>query len=252
MSLLLATALVSSLFVGCSKEAETTNVAANSSTKETTEKTEEAPLIAFICKDLSQEWFVGTSTAMQETAKELGAKDVILFDTAMSPDKYMTALDSAISQGVDVLIVCPPDQQLSDITVQRCKEAGIKVMADDDGLIDKDGKHIAPALELDAYVVGASQGEWLAKYYADNKLADKSDTTAYMVMTMNEVSSCVPRSEGAKDTFIKNASDFPKDKIIEANYDGTSDKGFNVVAATITANPGIKNWIITAPNDEGA
>ena len=49
---------------------------------------------------------------MQETAKSLGAKDVVLFDCAMSPDKYMTALDSAISQEVDVLIVCPPDQQL--------------------------------------------------------------------------------------------------------------------------------------------
>ena len=98
---------------------------------ETVEKP--APTFAFICKDLSQEWFVGTSTSMKETAVSLGAKDVIMYDCAMSPDKYMTALDNAISQKVDVLIVCPPDQKLSQITVDRCEEAGIRVMADDDG-----------------------------------------------------------------------------------------------------------------------
>ena len=73
--------------------------------KDDTGKTgDKAPTLAFICKDLSQEWFVGTSTSMQKTAKSLGAKDVILYDCSMSPDKYMTALDNAISQKVDVLI----------------------------------------------------------------------------------------------------------------------------------------------------
>ena len=97
---------------------------------------------------------------MKETATGRGAKDVLLYDCGMSPDKYMTALDNAIAQGVDVLIVCPPDQKLSQITVQRCTEANIKVMADDDGLIDENGTHIAPALELDAYKVGEGIGEY--------------------------------------------------------------------------------------------
>ena len=33
----------------------------------------EGPTLAFICKDLSQEWFVGTSTAMLETANRPAA-----------------------------------------------------------------------------------------------------------------------------------------------------------------------------------
>jgi len=212
----------------------------------------EGPLLAFICKDLSQEWFVGTSTAMVETAKARGAKDVLLFDCAMSPDKYMNALDTAISQKVDVLIVCPPDQKLSQITVERCKEAGIKVMADDDGLIDENGVHIAPALELDAYKVGQGIGEYLANYVKENNLLADPETTAYLVMTMSEVSSCVPRSTGAVDKFKEMIPEFPDDKIIQADYDGTTDKGFNVAAATITAHPEIKTWLVTAPNDEGA
>jgi len=254
LSMVLVFMMVTALFAGCSKEEEPMEEKKETTTEAKEEEVmedEEGPLLAFICKDLSQEWFVGTSTAMKETALSLGARDMLLMDTAMSPDKYLTALDSAISQGVDVLIVCPPDQQLSAITVQRCEEAGIKVMADDDPLIDENGKYIAPGLALDAYVVGESQGEWLAAYYEENGLKD-IDTVGYLVMTMNEVSSALPRSEGAKDKFLFFTPDFPADKVIEANYDGTSDKGFNVVAATITANPEITHWILTAPNDEGA
>lgn len=212
----------------------------------------EAPTLAFICKDLSQEWFVGTSNSMLETAKARGAKDVIMYDCAMSPDKYMTALDTAISQGVDVLIVCPPDQKLSQITVERCEEAGVKVMADDDGLIDEDGKHLAPSLELNAYSVGQNVGEYLSNYVKENKIDEDYSKVGYLCMTMSEVSSCVPRSTGAVDKFTELTSDFPKEAIIEADYDGTSDEGFNVAAATITAHPEIEKWLVTAPNDEGA
>lgn len=212
----------------------------------------DGPLLAFICKDLSQTWFVGTSTAMRETAIARGAKDMLLFDCGMSPDKYITALDTAISQKVDVLIVCPPDQKLSQITVERCNAAGIKVFADDDGLIDENGVHIAPALELDSYVVGEGQGEWLANYVLENNIHSDLATTAYLLMTIKEVSSCVERSEGARDKFLSIIPDWPVDKIIEADYNGQTEMGYDVAAATITANPDIKTWIVTAPNDEGA
>jgi L-arabinose transport system substrate-binding protein len=212
----------------------------------------QGPLLAFICKDLSQEWFVGTSTAMRETAIKRGARDVLLYDTSMNPDRYMTALDTAISQKVDVLIVCPPDQKLSQITVERCRAAGIKVMADDDGLIDEAGVHIAPALELDAYKVGEGIGEYLGNYYKQNNMDANAATTAFMLMNMPEVSSCVPRSEGARDTFLKLVPGFDSRKVIRADYDGTSERGFNVAAATITANPQYTTWIVMAPNDEGA
>ena len=75
---------------------------------------------------------------------------------------------------------------------------------------------------------------------------------AYMRMTMNEVSSCVPRSEGSRDAFLAAVPDFNPDKIIDANYDGTTEQGYDVAAATITAHPEITKWLVTAPNDEGA
>lgn len=265
LATVLTAAMVLSLAACGAKEASTTETPAATNTPEQEEagqtaletageaKTDgEAPTLAFICKDLSQEWFVGTSTSMKETAIARGAKDVIMYDCGMSPDKYMTALDTAITQGVDVLIVCPPDQKLSQITVERCAEAGIKVMADDDGLIDEEGMHLAPSLELDAYRVGLGIGEYLGNYVKDNGLDADYSKVGYLCMTMSEVSSCVPRSTGAVDKFTEMITDFPAEKIIKADYDGTSDEGFNVAAATITANPDIDIWFVTAPNDEGA
>lgn len=244
ISALLITAMTTTAMIGCSGTPENTVPAK-------TVGSASGATLAFICKDLSQEWFVGTSSSMKETAIARGAKDFIMYDCGMSPDKYMTALDTAISLDVDVLIVCPPDQNLSQITVQRCKEAGIKVMADDDGLIDENGTLLAPSLELDARV-GQGIGEYLAKYVIDNGINKDYTKVSYLCMTMSEVSSCIPRSTGARDKFTEIVTDFPTDKIIEADYDGTSDKGFNVAAAAITANPDIDVWLVTAPNDEGA
>jgi len=208
--------------------------------------------IGYICKDLSQEWFQGTLNAMESKAKEMGAKEVIALDCEMNPEKCLNNLDNLIGQQVDIIIICTPDQQLSQTIVNRCDEAGIPVFADADGLI-VDGKHIAPALELDAYTVGYGIGEWLGNYVnTEMDLAADAEVVGYMRMTMNEVSSCVPRAEGARDAFLAGVPDFDTAKIIDANYDGTTEQGYDVAAATITAHPEITKWLVTAPNDEGA
>lgn len=209
-------------------------------------------VIGYICKDLSQEWFQGTLNAIEETAVGMGASEVIALDCEMDPEKCLNHLDNLIAQDVDIIIICTPDQELSQTIVDRCNVAEIPVFADADGLI-VDGKHIAPALELNAYVVGSGMGEWLAEYVnTEMDLAADGESIGYMRMTMNEVSSCVPRAEGAKDSFLAGCPDFDEAKIIDANYDGTTEAGYDVAAATITAHPEITKWLVTAPNDEGA
>jgi len=236
--LMLVVVLASVSFLACSKQDKQDN---------------KAPLVAYICKELTQEWFIGTSGAMREAVISRGARDLLLFDTQMNPDKYMEALDAVIARGdVSVLIVTPPDQQLSQVTVDRCKAANIKVLANDDGLIDQNGHYLAPAQELNAYMVGTGIGEYLGKYYNSNNMHTNYASTAFMLMDMPEVSSCVPRTDGARDKFMELVPQFEQSKIIRVAYNGTSDMGFNVAAATITANPQITRWIVMAPNDEGA
>ena len=70
-------------------------------------------------------------------------------------------------------------------------------------------------------------------------------------MTMDTVSSCVPRAEGEFDKFTELCPDFSEDNIFKADYDGTTDKGNTAAAAVITANPQIKTWMVTGANEEG-
>ena len=70
-------------------------------------------------------------------------------------------------------------------------------------------------------------------------------------MTMDTVSSCVPRAEGEYDKFTELCPDFSEDNIFYADYDGTTDKGNTAAAAVFTANPQITTWLVTGANEEG-
>ena len=167
----------------------------------------------------------------------------------MSPEEYLKDIDNAIANNAAGIVTCIPDQTLSQAAVTKCEEAGIPVVAADDAL-EVDGEKIAPWVGIDAYNIGAANGEWIANYAIDNGLVDKEDT-GLLIMTMDTVSSCVPRAEGELDKWGEMCPDFPEDRIFKADYDGTTDKGNTAAAAVITANPQIKTWLVTGANEEG-
>ncbi|MGI6776474.1 MAG: arabinose ABC transporter substrate-binding protein [Acetivibrionales bacterium] len=209
-------------------------------------------ILAGIYKALDQVWFIDEGNAARETAIAMGASDVLLIDAKMNPDTYLSALDNVITQGVSGLLVCVPDQKLSKVTVEKCNAAGIPVIACDDALQDENGNFIAPFVGIDAKQIGRDMSKWTVEYVkANNKLADPS-TTGLLLLTMDTVSSCVPRTEGQLEVWNEELPDFPKENIFKSDYNGETEKGFNAAAGTITANPQIKTWIVMTPNDEGA
>ncbi len=256
LSIILSVLLLISLISGCADNStggSSNTSSGNSSSNEVTEQPGEDKdiVIAYICKALDQQWFQGVSKAIKENAIAMGAKDVIMIDAQMNPEAYITALDNVIAQKVDGIIVVVPDQNLSRITIQKANEAGIPILADADPLIEN-GVRLAPSLELDAFLVGQQAGEWLANEVISKNLVKDPDSTGYMVLTMNTVSSVVPRSEGQLEAWNRLMPDFPQKNIFDGDYNGETEKGFNVMAATITANPQIKTWFVTAGNEEGA
>ncbi len=208
-------------------------------------------VLAYICKSLDQQWFQDVSKSLKEQALKMGAKDVIMLDARMQPDLYIAALDNVIAQNVDGIIACIPDKNLSRVTISKTKEAGIPLLADADPIIEN-GVRLAPSLELDAFLVGQQSSEWLVNHIKENNLVEDIASTGYAILTMDTVSSCVPRAEGQYEAFTRLYSEFPKEQIIKADYNGEIEKGYNVMAATITANPKYKKWFVTAANEEGA
>lgn len=210
----------------------------------------DGPVIGYICKELSQPWFARVSRALTTSCLQLGASAVTVADVEMSPINYLIALDDMISQGVDCIVVCPPDEKLGRVTAEKCAEAGIPVLADSDALYDEEGLLLAPAIALNGYKCGLAIGRWLADYLAENRI--KTGDVGFLCLTMESVTDYIPRHEGAVDGFLERIPDFPRNKIFYANYDGTSQAAFNAASAVITAYPAVRYWVAMAPNDEGA
>lgn len=206
-------------------------------------------LVYGIYKAGDQTWFIDEGKAAEKAVKDAGGEFVFV-DAKMNPEEYLKAIDNAIANKASGIVSCIPDQTMSQAVVAKCKEANIPIVAADDALQNEAGEKLAPWVGINAYIIGEANGEWLANYVKENDLAADSEV-GLLIMTMDTVSSCVPRAEGEYNKFTELVPDFDTSRIYKADYDGTTDKGNTAAAAVITANPQIKKWLVTGANEEG-
>lgn len=263
MALVTAAIMAASMVTACSSGgtettaasvAETTAASAAETTAAEAKETEAEKaggdlLVYGIYKAGDQTWFIDEGAAAQKAVEEAGGEFVYV-DAKMNPEEYLKAIDNAIANNATGIVTCVPDQTMSQAVVTKCEEAGIPVVAADDALQDASGNKLVPWVGINAYVIGEANGEWLAKYATDNNLISDPEV-GLLLMTMDTVSSCVPRAEGEFDKFTELCPDFDQNKIFKADYDGTTDKGNTAAAAVITAHPEIKKWLVTGANEEG-
>lgn len=254
-AILAVVAMVGTMLVGCGAKETATDAATEAPATEEAAVEEAAPaasgdkLVVYgIYKAGDQSWFINEGAAAQKAVEDLGGEFVYV-DAKMSPEEYLKAIDNAIANKASGIVTCIPDQTMSQAVVDKCAEANMPIVAADDALQDADANKIAPWVGIDGYVIGEANGEWVANYITDNSLV--ADDTALLVMTMDTVSSCVPRVDGEIAKFKEMLPDFAEGNIFRADYDGTTDKGNTAAAAVITANPQIKTWIVTGANEEG-
>lgn len=201
-----------------------------------------------IYKAGDQTWFIDEGAAAEAKTKELGG-ELVYCDAQMNPETCLKFVDTAISEKASGIIICVPDQTMSQAVVDKCKEAGIPVVAVDDAL-EVNGEKIAPWVGIDGYNIGLANGEWMAQYAIDNNLVDDKEC-GVLFLTMDAVSSCVPRTEGEKDKFLE-MTKFDESRIFYGDNDGTTEKGNQAATAVITANPQIKKWLVMSANEESA
>ena len=206
-------------------------------------------MIYGIYKAGDQTWFIDEGAAAEAAAKEAGY-DFTYVDAKMCPEEYLRAIDNAIANNAAGVVTCIPDQTMSQAAVDKLAEAGIPVVAADDALQTADGTKIAPWVGINAYVIGEANGAWVAEYAKANDLVNDPEC-ALLILTMDTVSSCVPRAEGEYDKFTELCPEFDTAKIYKADYDGTTDKGNTAAAAVFTAHPEITKWLVTGANEEG-
>ena len=268
VSMALAVTMIGSLLAGCgsasdsasSSSAASSSAAASSEAATDVVSTAAANSVVIIYISISfistpitiykagdQTWFINEGAAAQKAVEDAGGSFTYV-DAKMSPEECLKAVDNAIANHADGIAICVPDQTMSQAVVDKCKDAGVPVVAADDAL-ETDGKKIAPWVGIDAYAIGAENGKWLAEYANDNDLA-KDDSVGLLIMTMDTVTSCVPRAKGEIDKFEAVCPDFNTKRIFKADNDGTTDKGNTAATAVITAHPEITKWLVTGANEE--
>lgn len=264
-SIALACTLVSSVFAGCSSSASPASSAAGSTAAPASSAADAASasaasssgsakkdiVLAGIYKMGDATWFIQEGKASEAMAKQMGASKFLYIDAKSNGDTYMKALDNVITQKVDGVLVCTPDQNLSQVTVKKLKAANIPVIAVDDPLQDSKATQLSPWVGIDAYNIGASAGEYAANYIKQNNLVN-DNTCGIMYLTAETVSSCVPRTKGAQAKMKEIIPDFPSNRVFSADHDTNTESANKAANTVITAHPEIKKWIVIPVSDEGA
>ena len=202
-----------------------------------------------IYKSGDQEWFLNEGESAKATVEEAGG-EFHYVDIALDGQKMMDAIEQASANGADGIVMCPNDQTMSQNVVDTCKEYGIPVVACDDAL-EVNGEKIVPWVGIAGYDIGKACGEWMCEYIEENKLAD-DEACGVLLLTINTVSSCVPRTDAEYDMLMEKFPQFEEtNRIFYADYDGTTEKGNIYSAAVITGNPQITKWLVMGANEEG-
>lgn len=212
----------------------------------TTVSAEDGKTIAGIYKMGTATWFVQEGAASQGAVENDGGSWKYM-DADQNAATYTQLLDTVIADKVDGVLVCAPDQNLSQMTVDKLKEANIPVIAVDDALEGEDGKLLAPWVGIDGYNIGLAVGKWGADYIADNKLADDK-SFGVLLMTADTVSSCVPRTKGE----LEGIKDFDQARVWSADCDTSAEDGNQAANAVITGHPEITKWLVMGVSDESS
>ena len=243
VTLLMVLCLCIGTLVGCGSKSA-------SSTGDAKKPAKDGKLTIYgIYKAGDQTWFIDEGNAAKAKTEELGGQ-FIYVDAKMNPEECLKAVDNAIANKADGIVICVPDQTMSQAVVDKCKAAKIPIVSVDDAL-EVDGKKIAPWVGIDGYSIGKANGEWMANYMKTNNLVDDKEV-GVMMLTMDTVSSCVPRTKGESDKFKEILPNFDAKRIYKADNDGTPDKGNSAATAVITAHPEIKKWMVMSANEESA
>ena len=168
LSVLLSTAMVASLLVGCGSSAATddsaaTDAAATDTADDSAAADDSASAgeggfvgVAMPTKDL-QRWNQDGSN-MQAELEGAGYKGRIQYasnDTATQ----VSQIENMITEGVDVLVIASIDGSSLGTVMSQAKEAGIPVIAYDRLIMDSDA--VSYYATFDNYMVGTKQGEYI-------------------------------------------------------------------------------------------
>jgi L-arabinose transport system substrate-binding protein len=206
------------------------------------------PLYVVINKSADQQYFIDLQTSFTDTAKTLGA-DAKKYDAKLDPNLGVSLVNDAISAGAKGIAITVPDQTIGPAISKAAKDAGVVLIATDDGIKDTDGNPV-PFVGFDGKDMGKKVGEAASKLLTDSGwLKDTSKNVGVLSVEVQTLSVCNDRTDNEKAA-IK-AAGVKDSNIFSVPYTGETLSAQDAAGPVITAHPDITNWVVFGCNDEG-
>ena len=196
--------------------------------------------IGMTCMDLTNPFFKLIANVMEEEAAKHGYT-VTALSGELDPAKQNSQISDFVAQGYDAVFLNPVDSRSAVQGVKAAHEAGVPVFTFD-VQVEGDG-----ASEMIISHIGSDnfQGGQLAGASMMKVLGNKGKVA---VVSLPEVSSCILRVDGFKDSLAKANS--PIEIVTELSGKGSRDAGYAVTTDILQAHPDITG--IFAINDPSA
>ena len=158
-SLILLLLLASLLIVGCGSSDTAEEEAAPAQEAEETAADEQLT-IAFSGFSLTNEFWLTLSRAAEAKADELGIEFLNVTTEVQDAEAQKAAVDTAITQGVDAIIIGAADSRGWDDTLKKAEEAGIPVIAVDTAI---DNPYISSLIQTDNLAAARLAGDYIVE-----------------------------------------------------------------------------------------
>lgn len=208
--------------------------------------------ITYLQKQGDQEYFVGEAAGAKAKAAQLGI-DLKVVNLGTDANQAVSQEQSAIAQKSNGLIVVPPDPSVGPQLVQIAKDANVQLLTSDDQVCATgpdpskcDASALLPRIGFSGQQMGQQVGQSAAQLYqkAGWSAADTRTISAWQ----QDVTVCGDRVKAAKAAFAAGSGATVQN--IDVATDNTPTGAQDKIAATLTANPGVKHWVIWGCNDE--
>ncbi|MGW6837046.1 substrate-binding domain-containing protein [Streptomyces sp. NPDC054949] len=220
-------------------------------TQDTTSKVDGKISITYLQKQGDQEYFVGEAVGAKAKADELGI-DLKVVNLGNDANKTISEVQSAIAQKTNGVIIVVPDPAVGPQVVQTAKDGRVALLTSDDQIcttgpnpLDCDAKDLVPRIGFSGEQMGTEVGKRAAEEY--KKAGFAAADTRVVSAWKQDVTVCGNRVNAAKKAFD---AAVPGVKTIDVPTDNTPTGAQDKIAATVTANAGVKNWVVWGCNDE--
>ncbi|MFG2116730.1 substrate-binding domain-containing protein [Streptomyces sp. NPDC048718] len=208
--------------------------------------------LTYLQKQGDQEYFIGEAAGAKAKAAELGV-GLKVVNLGNDANKTVSEVQSAIAQKSNGLIVVVPDPAVGPQVVQAARDAKVALLTSDDQICTTGPApascakaDLVPRIGFSGEQMGGEVGKRAAEEYtkAGWSAADTRTISAWK----QDVTVCGDRVEAAKAAFTAGVGATVRN--IDVATDNTPTGAQDKVAATITANPGVRHWVVWGCNDE--